>query len=153
MADPFPPPGRTRLLRWLLMVSLAINLAVMGLALGFLLRDHTGRPPRGFDMTLGPVGRALAPEDRTAIRDALKARPDIMPPRRAREADFTALVMALTQDPYDSDALRKALSAPVRRAAEIQTVAATVLANRIDGMTDEARATLVALLTESRLPR
>lgn len=153
MADPFPPSGRTRLLRWLLVVSLAINLAVIGMALGFMLRDHTGRPPRGFDMTLGHVGRALAPEDRAALRDALKARADIMPPRRAREADLAVLVIALTQDPYDPDALREALSAPVRRAAKVQAVAATVLASRIDAMTDQARAALAARLTESRPPR
>src|SRR5699024_8239123 len=137
MADPFPPSGRTRLLRWLLVVSLAINLAVMGLALGFMLRDHTGRPPRGFDMTLGPVVRALAPEDRAALRASLTRCADIMPPRRARDSDLAVLVMALSQDPYDPAAPREALSAPVRCAAMVKAVVATVLADRIDCMTDE----------------
>ncbi|WP_394154495.1 periplasmic heavy metal sensor [Loktanella salsilacus] len=148
MADPFPPSRRTRIMRIALAISLAVNLAVAGLALGFALRGHDGKPPRDFDMSLGPVARALLPEDRLAIRNALKTNPD-MPQRRPRADDIADLVAALSADPYDSQALRATLAQPVGRAAKVQDIAATVLADRIDAMSPADRLALAGRLQQS----
>ena len=147
MADPFPPSRRTRVLRIVLAVSLALNLAVAGLAVGIALGGRDGRPPRDFDMSLGPVARALAPEDRAAIREALKGRADLAA-RRGRGADLQALIAALAATPYDAQALRTALEAPAARAAQVQAAAARALADRIDAMTPEARADLARRLAQ-----
>lgn len=147
MADPFPPSRRTRIMRIALAFSLAVNLAVAGLALGFTVRGHDGKPPRDFDMSLGPVARALLPEDRLAIRDALKQRPE-MPPRRARADDLADLVTALSADPYDPNALRATLARPIGRAAKVQDIAASVLADRIDAMSPADRIGLAGRLQQ-----
>ena len=147
MADAFPTSRRTRVRRIVLAVSLALNLAVAGLAGGMALRGHDGRPPRDFDMSLGPVARALDPADRAAIRETLRARRDPAP-RRARAADLQELIDAVSATPYDAANLRAALEAPAARMAEFQASAARALADRIDGMTPDARAALAARLAQ-----
>ncbi len=149
MADPCPPSRRLRVMRIALALSLAVNLAVAGLAAGIALRGHEGRPPRDFSMSLGPVARALMPEDRAAIRDALQDRRDLGP-RHNRRDDLRTLIAAIAAEPYDPTALRDALTAPAERAARVQAVAATVLADRIDGMTPDARAALADRLTRGK---
>ena len=153
MADPFPVSRRTKVLRIVLALSLALNLAVAGMAAGLLLRGHDGRPPRDFDMSLGPVARALSPADRAAIRDTLKARRDLGAPRRDRGSDLLALQEALTAEPYDAQALRSALTTPAARAARFQSAAAEALADRIDAMTPEDRQALSERLTRKPSPR
>jgi uncharacterized membrane protein len=135
-------------MRIVLAVSLAVNLAVVGLALGFAVRGTDGKPPRDFELSLGPVARALLPEDRQAIREALKQSPD-MPPRRPRADDIADLVAALSADPYDPDVLRAALAKPVERAAKVQDIAATMLANRIDAMSAADRIGLAGRLQQT----
>ena len=151
MADHVPTSRRTRILRILLALSLAINLAVAGLAAGIALRGKDGHPPRNFDMSLGPVARALSPEDRAAIRESLRARRDLGP-RRGRDADLQALIAALTAEPYDSAALQAALEGPVAQAARFQAVAAQALAARIDAMSPEARTALADRLRRDGRP-
>ena len=147
MADPFPTPRRTRVLRIVLALSLALNLAVAGLALGVVLRGKDGHPPRNFDMSLGPVARALSPEDRRAIRDTLKDRHDLAP-RRGRGAELQGLVAALSAEPYASEAVREALEVPARRAAQVQQSAIDALVARVDAMSPEDRAALAARLSQ-----
>lgn len=153
MADPFPVSRRTTAMRVVLALSLALNLGIAGLAAGMVLRGHEGGPPRHIDMSLGPVARALAPADRAAIRDALKARGDLASPRRSRDADLRALQDALTADPYDAQVLRAALTTPASRVARFQSAAAEALADRIDTMTPQDRAALSQRLTERTPPR
>lgn len=149
MADPFPPSRRTRVLRIVLAISLATNLAVAGLALGIVLGGKNGHPPRDFDMSLGPVARALTPEDRAAIRDALRDRRDLAP-HRGPGADLQALIAALSATPYDAQALRDALQSPATRAAQVQAMAAQALADRIDAMTPAARNDLADRLLNAK---
>lgn len=150
MADAFPRPRRDRILRIVLVVSLALNLAVAGLAVGMALRGHDGRPPRGFDMSLGPIGQALAPQDRAAIRDSLRQRGDLSGPRSNRQEDLDALLAALTRQPFDEDAMRIALATPVDRMSQLQASAVSALADRIGAMTDGERAAFAARLEAGR---
>lgn len=150
MADPFPTPRRARIMRIVLVVSLALNLAVAGLAAGVALRGHDGRPPRGFDMTLGPIGQALAPQDRAAIRDTLRGRGDGAGLRFNRQKDLDTLMAALTAEPFDAAALRSALATPVARITKLQTDAVAALADRIIAMTPDERASFAARVQSGR---
>jgi len=63
MADQQP----RKLWRIVLVISLALNLAVVGVVGGFMVRSSGDKgPPRSFDVGLGPIGRALDREDRRA---------------------------------------------------------------------------------------
>ncbi|EAQ26265.1 periplasmic heavy metal sensor [Roseovarius sp. 217] len=93
--------------RALLVASLALNLAVAGLAAGWALRhggDHAGHHPSRLDMAGGPLTRALSDADRRAIgramRDAWRSRTDNSP---SIGESFDALVIDLRAVPFDAD--------------------------------------------------
>lgn len=91
-----------RWMRVLLGVSLAVNLAVVGLAVGVAMRvkgsDGPGHPPR-FG---GAMMRALSPDDRRAVLD--RARDQMAGSSRSRK-DAGDMVGLLRADPYDHAAL------------------------------------------------
>ena len=149
MADTQIPFRRLRLMRIALVVSVALNLAVAGLALGFVVRGHDAGPPRGFDMSLGPVARALSPEDRAAIRETLKSSRVSSNRRGGRDADLAALIAALTRNPYDPEETTRAITAPAARVNGIQAAAAAALADRVAQMTEADRKAFAARLAES----
>ena len=150
MADVLPRPRRERILRIVLVLSLALNLAVLGLAAGVALRDKDGRPPRGFDISLGPIGQALAPEDRAAIRDSLRGRGEDSRLRYSRQGEIDTLMTALTQEPFDEAALRAALATPVNRISQLQSDAVDALADRIAAMTPDQRSDFAGRLQFGR---
>lgn len=150
MAEALPRPRRERILRIVLVLSLALNLAILGLAAGFALRDQDGRPPRGFDISLGPIGQALAPEDRAAIRDSLRGRSEGPRLQSNRQDEINTLMTALTQEPFDEAALRAALATPVNRMSKLQSDAVDALADRIAAMTQEQRAAFAGRLQFGR---
>ena len=92
-----------RLMRILLVASLALNLAVVGLAAGWALRHAGGDAhPSRLDMAGGPLTRALSTEDRHAIGNAMR--------ETWREADdgrtdlrdsYDALLADLRAVPFD----------------------------------------------------
>ncbi|MDP5215657.1 periplasmic heavy metal sensor [Ruegeria sp. 2205SS24-7] len=97
---------RTRTwVKLLLGVSLALNLAVAGLAVGAMLRfggdDHKRPMPKTVGSTLY---RALPDEDRKALRTQTR---DIHKARRgAKEGDLKAVIAVLDAEPFDPQALR-----------------------------------------------
>ena len=100
--------GRTKpWVRALLVASLALNLAVAGLAAGWALRhggDHASHHPSRLDMAGGPLTRALSDADRRAIgramRDAWRGRTNNGP--NIGES-FDALVIDLRAVPFNAD--------------------------------------------------
>ena len=77
MTDLPPPvaakPKTGKAVRIALAVSVALNLAVIGIVAGALLRDG----PRGRfirELDFGPYGEAFSPADRAAMRDAFLSR-------------------------------------------------------------------------------
>lgn len=123
-----------------LALSVALNLAVAGLAAGAWLRDgpHGGMPR---DMTFGPFSEALDEADRKSIRRALMQRVgEFRSQREAARAEFETLLGALRADPFDPAALKTALAALEARNAERLELGRTLIETRLIEMTPDERA-------------
>lgn len=123
-----------------LALSVALNLAVAGLAVGAWLGDgpHRGMPR---DMSFGPFSEALDSDDRRALRKALLARlGEFRGQREAARAEFQALLTALRADPFQPEALKTALAALEARNAERLDLGRSLIEARLIEMTPEERA-------------
>ena len=143
-------PSMTRSMRALLIGSLALNLLVLGLLAGAVIRGPDGfRRASGVDLALGPIVQALGPEDRDAIRADLRGR-DALQQRGPRDRDrqVTALLTALRAPVYDPAAVEAALNGPRDRALAVQQVAQQALLARITAMTPAARQTFADRLAD-----
>lgn len=100
-------------LRWALIASLAVNLGVAGMALGAWFHGGPGgREAMVRDLGFGPYDDALRPEDRDALRAAMRGKlGDLVASRRQIAGDVTAVLAALRADPFDAEALDTALAA------------------------------------------
>ena len=129
--------------RIVLAISLALNMAVVGIVAGFALRGKQNGPPQRFDLSLGPIGAALSREDRRNISRELRNNHDL---RRSRNGEMPQviadLIAALRQDPPDAEALRAAAHAPAMRMMVVQRAASEALADRIMAMSPTGRADL-----------
>lgn len=107
------PEKSGRGLRIALAISVAFNLAVVGLVAGAMLRDGPGmRPPMVRELGFGPYTEALAPADRKALRQALLERaPEIRQARLVMRDDTEALLALLRADPFDTAAFEARMAA------------------------------------------
>lgn len=131
------PKPKRRWMTVLLVSSLALNLLVVGVAVGTVLRlkdgDHTEAPP-GF----GPaLYRALPKDDRKALRGELSAlrEKDL----RGRRQDFQALSLALRRVPFDPFAVEVLLQQQSQATAELQLALQTQWLARVTAMSDAER--------------
>lgn len=138
---PVRPTRSGRGLRWALGISLALNLAVVGMVAGAMLRDGPGmRGAMVRDLGFGPFTEALSREDRRALRQALFERaPEIRQARQQRQEDLQALVAILWAEPFDAAALAAAMAEQEARMVGQLRLGQTVLQERIAAMTPEAR--------------
>lgn len=143
MSDPNstrPVSATPRGVKIALALSVALNLAVAGLAVGAWLGDgpHRGMPR---DMSFGPFSEALDSDDRRALRKALLARlGEFRGQREAARAEFQALLTALRADPFEAEALKTALAALEARNAERLDLGRSLIEARLIEMTPEERA-------------
>lgn len=149
---PPPPPPRTRgWIRALLVMSLAINLGVAGLAVGAFVKAG-GPPPRmeERDLGLGPMGDALNRDDRRALRKAFLARfPELKAGRAALQADFAALIGALRAEPFDPAAVDAAIQVIAARNSERLVSIRDILSDYLVTLSPEARAAFADRLQAS----
>jgi uncharacterized membrane protein len=128
-----------RVMRIVLVVSLALNLAVAGLVVGSFVSGRMGNgPPRSFDLGIGSMARALNPEDRREIGAALRrARPigDFNP-----RSQIELMVTALRADPFDADALRAVMSEQAQSTTQVQGAVQDVVVEHITEMSAAERA-------------
>ena len=138
---PVRPTRSGQGLRWALGISLALNLAVVGMVAGAMLRDGPGmRGAMVRDLGFGPFTEALSREDRRALRQALFERaPEIRQARQQRQEDLQALVAILRAEPFDAAALAAAMAEQEARMVGQLRLGQTVLQERIAAMTPEAR--------------
>lgn len=120
-------PGKG--LRIALALSVTLNLAILGLVAGAILRDGPGmRAAMVRDLGFGPYTEALRPEDRKAMRQALFQRaPEIRETRRMMRDEAEALLVVLRADPLDADALRARMEAQHSRLSDQMRVGQDVL--------------------------
>ena len=98
-----------RIWQIVLVCSLALNLAVAGVVVGSFASGRLGEgPPRSFDLGLGPISRALAPQERREVGRSLR-RDSVM-----RDFDLrgrvSGMVRALKADPFEPERLRAYLT-------------------------------------------
>ncbi|TAG25377.1 MAG: periplasmic heavy metal sensor [Rhodobacterales bacterium] len=138
---PAPPATATagRGLKIALAISVALNLAVVGLVAGAWLKDgHSGGMPR--DLSFGPFSEALSPDDRRALRKALVDRaPGFRETRAAAQAEFAALLEALRANPFDPAAVQTALAAIEARNAGRLELGRSLIEARIAQMSEADR--------------
>jgi len=124
-----PPPSSTvpakasgRGLKILLALSLAVNLAVVGIVAGVALRGQDGerhRPLAVRDMSFGPFTEALTREQRRAMLREFGTRgPGLRDMRAQIRGDFETVLAVLQADPFDPEAFRAAVEGQSRRVAD-----------------------------------
>jgi uncharacterized membrane protein len=136
---PAPEAGGSRWIKIALAVSLALNLAVAGLAAGAWLREgRDGGMSR--DMSFGPFTEALNDADRRELRRALGDRaPGFREARREMRADLEQLLATLRAVPFDPAAAEAALATIATRASDRLDLGRELMAGRILAMSDAER--------------
>ena len=123
-------------LKILLALSLAANLGVAGMAAGAFWR-HAGGPTEDArrDMGLGPLAFALSKEQRKAYREGLLERlPDLKQGRETLRADFDALQLALSAEPFDPAAVEAAICLVFKRTNDRLAVSQALLVDLVKDM-------------------
>ncbi len=145
MSEELPRPKR----RWLmptLLISLAINLLIVGIVVGFAISpkghrnaDRAGGHARSI---IGePFVRALPQADRQALIKAIGAERGRLRENRAALRDrFEALLVALHADPFDADAISQLLGEQQSVAASRQRIGEGLLIERLTAMSPDERA-------------
>lgn len=140
-------------LRIALVLSLALNLAVAGLVAGaYFSGGHKGGAQR-FDLSVGPLTRAMDSESREAVRDALRDSGAFqMRDRRAIRADMDLLVQTLRAETFDEAAFRDAVTRQRRRLEEGQNAVLDAVSSQIKTLSQQERADFADRL-ESQMRR
>lgn len=138
---PVPASKSGRGLRIALAISLGVNLAVVGVFAGAMLRDgHGMRGGMVRDLGFGPFTEALSREDRRAMRESLFERaPEIREARRLQRADLEGLVALLRAEPFDAVAFGTLMADQQGRMARQLRLGQEVLQERVAQMSPEAR--------------
>jgi len=142
--------------RIVLVVSLALNLAVVGLIGGAMLRGpHAGGPGGGpvRDLGFGLFTEALTPPDKKLLREQFLDRsPGLRLERRAMRDDLDAILAALRADPFDPAALDAVLAAQNARLSARLDLGQTLIRDFLVDLSPEARQAFADRL-EARLTR
>lgn len=131
----------------LLGLSLAINLAIVGLVGGIALR---GGPLGGKGPGMGyalPYVLALPQEERRNVFGAIRSKPEL-PGRKARRAAYRDMVALLEADTFDRVAVTAVLERQARDVGQVQMVAQTAWLDTVAAMTDEERRAYAERVTE-----
>lgn len=154
-----PKPPRTRTwVKVLLAVSLALNLAVLGLVAGAGLRAektwHTGSPDHARnvvrDLGLAPIIGAFPPEMRREMAREFRDRSG--PPRADRlalAAELEDALGVLRSEPFDRAALEGLLNRQRDRVAARLSAGRDVVLDRIEAMSAQERVAFADKLEKS----
>jgi uncharacterized membrane protein len=130
-------PGRA--VRIALAVSVALNLAVVGVVAGAALK-HGGGHEMERDIGFGPFSEALSREDRRALRGQILQRaPELRSVRKEMQADTQSLLAVLRAEPFDAAGLTAVMETQRVRMAGRLELGQTVLRDFLIAMTPEAR--------------
>lgn len=133
----------SRRVRVLLVLSLALNLAVAGVVIGAMVTGGPRGGPARIDMSLGPLGRALSPQDRRAVvRDLRETGALGGMDRGARRQALAETVALLRAEPFAPDALARGFTSQRERGGRVLEAGHEALVAHIAAMTLEERAAL-----------
>jgi uncharacterized membrane protein len=133
--------GNCRGLRWALIVSVTLNLLIVGVIAGGIM-GHDRHPPRPVvgDVTLGAFTNALSKEDREALREAAQKRgSEFRDMRRQSRADMTALINALKVEPWNRSAVEQIFGRHQARTISRVEIGDALILERIDAMSPAQR--------------
>lgn len=139
----------------LLVLSLGLNLLIVGLVAGAVLKDgprhgRDGRFAEIRSLGLGPVGWALEREDRREILSRLGEHREELQAGRGELLQVTRdLAEAVRQEPFDRAGVEAALAAQRERVSGLQTFGHELLIEQLESMDSEARANFAEALEES----
>ena len=132
-------PGRR--LKLLLGLSVALNLAFVGLLAGAFLRHDPMAGRGGPQAYAWPYMAALEREDRRAMFRALRdERKATFPERGSRRAMYDDVVQAMRADPFDAQALQAAVDRQAGIGVAFQQSARAAWLELVAGMSDAERA-------------
>lgn len=151
-------PRSPRWMRIVLVLSLALNLAGIGVVAGAVLghSKRMSRPPMVSDLGFGPYTDALSGEDRRALRRAFVERaPDLGDMRKLMRADFDRLLTVLRTEPYDAAAAAEVIAAQRERARNGFELGQDLLLERLATLRPEERVAFADRLEQvlSRPPK
>ena len=150
--EPQVPPRPTGWTRGLLIVSLTLNLIIVGIIGGAALR-HSGsgaRPADVRELSFGPFTAALSPEDRAELRRSfLTGGHDLRGMRHGARAEFEELFLALRAEPFQLEAVAAVMQRQAARLTEGIGLGQDLLLQRIGQMTAEERAGFADRLEQS----
>lgn len=162
---PEPAPTTPWLTRAILVISLALNLAVIGVVLGFLAmadrpgpeggRDGGRGAPGGVERTLGlgPYAGALPGEDRQALIDSIAPRREALKARRsALRQSFEHTLEILRAEDFDRAAMAAQMQQQRAAISENAEIGQEALLDYLATLSPEARASFADRL-ERRLGR
>lgn len=126
----------------LLGLSLALNLAVIGLGVGIVARLKDAPRVAGIVNFGVPYIMALPREDRREIREALRAEEKAgnIPERRARRAQFKAMLALLEAPDWDADAAAEVLQEQGAETKIVQSAAQSAWLAKVSEFSNEERA-------------
>ena len=153
-SPPASPPARSgKGLRIALALSVALNLLVVGVVAGALLRDGDPRGRVVRDLDFGPFTEALSPRDREALRREFVARaPEMREIRQEIRADLETLLGVLRREPFDAAMLQAVMDNQQGRMARRIEIGRELLVERLATMSPEERGAFADRL-EQRLRR
>ncbi|HID67437.1 MAG TPA: periplasmic heavy metal sensor [Roseibacterium sp.] len=137
-----------------LAISLALNLAIVGLVAGAVLGrggsgGHGGSPALR-SLGLGPFVMALSHGDRTELRDRIAGRSaPLREERRAIGRSLRVVQEALLADPFDRATAEAAFESSRGRVLSLQEAGHTALLDQIETMTMAERVELAEQLTRA----
>ncbi len=138
MTEPVARMSTPTWVKVVLALSLALNLAIAGLAAGAWMKGGSKGMPR--DLSFGPFSEALSGDDRRALRNALRDRgTDFRASREAAFVEFSTLLRALRTQPLDQQTLREALAAIEKRNADRLDLGRSLIETRLIEMSDADR--------------
>lgn len=142
-------PQKPRALwRIVLVVSLCLNLAFVGLLAGVAFSGKVGGgPPPRMSFGLGPITEALDRSDRRAIAGAVRGQIGLRPLLRQ---DLQTLIDTLRQSDFDPDALRSVLRAQSDRTNQVVTAAQDAFVDHVSQMSAAERAEFADRLNRKR---
>jgi uncharacterized membrane protein len=142
-------PTTGRWLRLALAISVALNLAILGIVAGAMIRNHGSSHDGAIarDLGFGPFTEALSDEDRKKLRQAFLAKvPELRDDRRAMRLESAALLSQLRAVPFDTAGLRKVFESQRQRNVERLDLGQTLMLDLVVGMTDSERIAFAARL-------